>query len=270
MLALAFAITLPLAQDPEPPERPDPEARSRVYVDGTPVPAGGCSAVLGTIAWFLFGTFYGWWVLFAMAFVVSLPFLNAYRAWRAKQRFMAAQGQKFANPQNADARFQIAEIYLQAGRWKSAHPYAHHAVEIASQNPVYDGVPFAYLRALGRSLYGMRRYAEAADVFQRALKAKSELGYFDALLGVSKCAYRGGQLETALEYAKHAVAEQESHLEPYFRWAQAAAALGKAGEADAARERFWRTALALPRYARQRRLWWRLAFMTFPLSRLIG
>lgn len=227
-------------------------------------------SVLEVLACFLFGTIFGWWVLFVGAFVLSMPFLNRYRAWLAKRRFMRAQGQKFANPQNADARFQLAEIYLQAGRHRPAEAYAREAVSIASTNPVYDGVPYAYLRALGQALYGRRRYAEATDAFQRALKAKSELGYFDALIGLAKARYRAGDVKKAFEFARHAVAEQESHLEGYFRWAQAAARLRRPDDVRAARDRFWKVALNQPRYARQRRIWWRLAFIAFPISRLVG
>jgi Tfp pilus assembly protein PilF len=227
--------------------------------------------VLSVIFSFLFGTIFGWWILLILAFTIAAPFLGRYRAWLAKRRFMAAQGQKFSNPQNADARYQLAEIYLEAGRWKQAHMYARDAVAIAQSNPLFEGaIPYLYLRALGQALYGQRRYADAVDAFERALKAKSERGYVDALLGMSKARYRMGKAGEALEFAKHAVAEETSNLEAYFRWAQAAAKMGRAAEVAEARERFWRTALKLPRYARQRRMWWRLAFATFPLSRLLG
>ncbi|MBI2932419.1 MAG: tetratricopeptide repeat protein [Planctomycetes bacterium] len=228
------------------------------------------SSLLGSLFTFLFGTFIGWWILFISAFLVSTPFINRYRAWVALRRYMAAQGQKFANPQNADARFQVAQIYLQARRYRKALGYAREAVTIAEANPVYAGAPYPYLRALGQALYGLRRYAEAREAYERALKARSDLGYFDALLGLAKTHYRSGDVKRAFEYAKHAAAEQESQLEPYFRWAQAAAWIGRSNEVDEARRRFWTIALRLPRFARQRRLWWRSAFLMFPLSRRIG
>jgi len=227
--------------------------------------------VLGVLFSFLFGTIFGWWILLILAFTMVAPFLGRYRAWLAKRRFMAAQGQKFSNPQNADARYQLAEIYLEAGRWKQAHRYAYDAVAIAQTNPLFEGAtPYLYLRALGQALYGQRRYAEAVDAFGRALKARSDRGYVDALLGMAKARYRMGKTAEAFEFAKHAVAEEESNLEAYFRWAQAAAKMGRAADVAEARGRFWRIALKLPRYARQRRVWWRLAFATFPLSRLVG
>ncbi len=235
--------------------------------DSTPSEPG----VLRVLFSFLFGTIFGWWILLILAFTIAAPFLGRYRAWLAKRRFMAAQGQRFSNPQNADARYQLAEIYLEAGRWKQAHRYAYDAVAIAQTNPLFDGaVPYLYLRALGQALYGQRRYAEAVDAFDRALKAKSERGYVDALLGMSKARYRLGKTGEALEFAKHAAAEEESNLEAYFRWAQSAAKMGRAAEVAEARNRFWRVALKLPRYARQRRMWWRLAFATFPIARFLG
>jgi tetratricopeptide (TPR) repeat protein len=222
--------------------------------------------ILDALASFLFGTILGWWILLLGVFVLSLPLVHRYRAWLSLRRFMRAQGERLANPQNADARFQLAEIHLQAGRWKPAARYAGEAIAIASENPLFDGIPYAYLRCLGEARYGSRDYAGAEETFERALKAKSEMGYGDALLGLAKARYRLGRLEGALEFAKHAVAEQQSMLEAYFRWAQAAAALGRPDEVAAARQQFRRVAAGLPRFAHKKRLRWRLAFLAFPLS----
>jgi tetratricopeptide (TPR) repeat protein len=226
--------------------------------------------VWSTLAWFLFGTIFGWWVLFIIAFLVSLPVIHRYRAWVAMRRFMRAEGQKFANPQNADARYQLAEIYAASGNWRRAAAYAEEAVAIAGTNPLFDAVPYGYLRCLGRAQYGRRRYAESAATYERALKAKSDLGYADALLGLAKARWRLREPEKALEFAKHAVAEQQSLLEAYFRWAQAAAQLGREPEVTEARRQFRKVAAALPAFAGKQRLRWRLAFATFPLSRHVA
>ena len=196
--------------------------------------------------------------------------VQRYRAWGARRRYMAAQGAKLSNPQNAEARYGLAHLYAQARRWRRAQSYANEAVDVATDNPLYTGVPYAYYRVLGLSLYGLRRYAEAADVFERALKARSETDHLDALLGLAKANYRLGRYEQALDFARHAVAEQESALEGYFRWAQCAAKLRNAPETAEARRRFRAVAATLPWFARQRRLGWRFAFLLFPISRRIG
>ncbi len=223
-----------------------------------------------TLAWFLFSTIFGWWVLFIGAFIVSLPFIRAYRAWAATRRFIRAQGLKFVNPQNADARYQLAELHRAAGRWRPAAVFAEQAVGIASSNPLFEGVPYAYLLCLGQSFYGLRRFNESSAAFERALKSTSELGYADALLGLAKAKHRLGDHGKALEFAKHALDEQQSQLEAYFRWAQAAAKLGKFDEVSAATERFHTVAASLPRFAGRQRTRWRLAFLIFPISRRIA
>jgi len=98
----------------------------------------------------------------------------------------------------------------------------------------------------------------------------SDTGYAEALLGVARSEYRAGRLAEAVAFGRHAVTENESLLEAYFRWAQAAAAGKEEAERTKAAEDFRRVAAALPPFARQRRLWWRMAFLFFPIARRIG
>lgn len=225
--------------------------------------------------WFRYTLLYSpllWWLILLFVAVVLYPKLQRWaRLSHAKRRFIEGQGAKLQIPQNAEARFQLAHIYAEGYRWKRVAEYAGEAVRMARESPLYEGgPPYHFLVLLGDGLYHTRRYAEAVPVFEESLKAKAIAGTAEALLGLGKAQYRVGEPARALETLKKALLENASTLETYFRAAQAAAAAGKDDEAEAIGAEFRRTAASLPRFARQRRLRWRLAFLLFPLSRHVA
>lgn len=221
--------------------------------------------------WFQYGcvgSIYFWWLALIVVSTASYPLVRRFRTWQAKRRFIESQGALLQNPQNAEVRFQLANIYAEGGRWRRAAEYAQEAVRIAQENPLYEGkVPYHFLRLLGDAMYHLKRYDRAVEAFERALQAKSDLGHEEARFGLAKSLFRRGELEKALEGYRKVTAENGSNLEAYFRVAQAAAKLGKEGEVEGARTEFRRVAAALPRFARQRRFRWRVAFLLFPLTR---
>src|SRR5262252_9342397 len=92
---------------------------------------------------------------------VSFPFVRQVRLWQSKRQFLAAQSAKLENPQNADVRFQLANLYAEGGGWRRAEEHAREAVRVARENPLYEGqVPYHYLLLWGQSLYHRRRYDE--------------------------------------------------------------------------------------------------------------
>jgi len=225
------------------------------------------------LAWFqggcLFNPFF-WWIVLIAVVVAAHPFIRLFQTWKAKQQFIRSQGSQLQNPQNAEARFQLAHIYAGGGRWRRALPYAREAVRVAGENPLYEGrVPYHFLLLLGDALRHSRRYVEAKDAYERALAAKSDLGHADARFGLGKTLYRTGENARALDCYREALRENESNLEAYFRLAQAAARGGKPEEAASARAEFRRVASSLPRFAGRNRLRWRLAFLLFPVTRRI-
>jgi tetratricopeptide (TPR) repeat protein len=131
-------------------------------------------------------------------------------------------------------------------------------------------VPHRFLRLKADCLYGRRDWEGAAAAYRKALDVPSDAGYDDALLGVARSEHRAGRWKEAVEFSRHAIQENESRLEAYFRWAQAASAGSDVDETGRARAEFRRVASMLPPFARQRRLWWRIAFFTFPIARRIG
>lgn len=219
------------------------------------------------LAW-IFGNV--WWVLAVLVLLIAWPRIHRLvRTTQAKARFIRQQGAQLQNPQNADARFQLANIYAEGRRWRRALGYAEEAVRVARENPHYaDGVPYHFLLLLGDALRNRGRYAEAVDAYGEAVSRPSTMGHAEALLGMGTAKLRLGDAEGALGSLRASLEENASSLEAYFRAAQASAALGRREETASFAESFRRTAASLPRFAkRQRRLRWRLAFFFFPLLR---
>ena len=217
---------------------------------------------------YLLSSWYVWPFLGGIFYALAWPFIKAVRLWQIKRRFIRAQGAKLQNPQNADARFQLANIYAEGGSWTRALAYAKEAVKVAEENPLYEGqVPYHFLLLLGDALFRKGRYEEAIAAYQRALEAKSDLGHADAKFGLGKALWRKGEMAKAFETLNQATEDNSSNLEGYFRLAQAATALGRPDHADQVKKEFWRVAGMLPAFAGRNRLRWRLAFLFFPISR---
>lgn len=218
----------------------------------------------------LLSNWYTWPFIIAFVYAVGGPFVRVVRLWQAKRRFITSQGAKLLNPQNADARFQLANIYAEGGSWSRALQYAEQAVRTAEENPLYEKqVPYHFLRLLGDARLHRGKLPEAIEAYQRALGAKSDLGHGEAQLGLGKALYRKGETAKAFDALRQAVEDNASNLEGYFRLAQAATDLGRADAADKVKREFWRVAAALPRFAGRHRLRWRLAFLLFPIARFL-
>lgn len=212
--------------------------------------------------------FYFWWIALAALSAAAYPILRRLRLWQSKRRFMESQSARLENPQNADVRFQLANVYAEGGSWKRAESHAREAVRVAKENPLYEGkVPYHFLLLHGQALERRGRFGEAADAFREALLAKAERGHGDARFGLGKALLRAGEPGKALDVLRQAIGENQSNLEAYFRLSQAAAMLGREAEATSARAEFRRVARSLPRFAGRRRFRWRLAFFFFPLTR---
>jgi tetratricopeptide (TPR) repeat protein len=221
--------------------------------------------------YYFLGNFFFWWIAFAAASTLAYPFIRRFRLWQSKRRFMESQSARLANPQNADVRFQLANVYAEGGSWRRASEHAREAVRVARENPLYDGhVPYHFLLLLGQALYHRGLFGEAVDSFQQALEAKAERGYADARFGLGKALYRGGDAARAIEAYRRSIEENQSNLEAYFRLAQAAAALGRDSDAGVAREEFRHVAASLPRFAGKQRFRWRFAFLLFPITRRLA
>src|SRR5687767_13232051 len=141
----------------------------------------------------LLTNWYTWPLLAAVVYFVARPLVRAIRLWQAKRRFIRSQGVKLENPQNADARFQLANLHAEGGSWARALQYAKEAVRVAEENPLYEGqVPYHFLRLLGDALLRRGRHSEAIAAYERALGAKSDFGHGEARFGMGKALLREG------------------------------------------------------------------------------
>ena len=220
------------------------------------------------ILYFFLGNWYTWPFLFVVFYGIASPFVRRFRTWQAKNRFIRSQGAKLLNPQNADARFQLANIYAEGRSWRRSLEYAAEAVKVAEENPLYEGqVPYHFLRLLGDAQRRRGLDAEATATYERALKAKSDLGHGEARFGLGVSLQRTGQAERAFEMLNRAIEDNGSNLEAYFRLAQVATELGRDRELDVVKREFWKVVALLPRFAGKQRLRWRVAMLLFPLTR---
>jgi tetratricopeptide (TPR) repeat protein len=221
-----------------------------------------------TWLWYLFGNWYLWPAYGAILYAIASPFIRTFRTWKAKNRFIRSQGAKLENPQNADARFQLANIYAEGRSWRRALEYAREAVRVAEENPLYEGkVPYHFLRLLGDASFRRGLTDEAIAAYERALGAKSDLGYGDARFGLGRALHRKGDLERAFDVLNQSTEDVGSNLEGYFRLAQVATELGRLKEAAQVKREFWRVSKQLPSFAGKHRFRWRLAFVFFPIVR---
>ncbi len=209
-----------------------------------------------------------WWIAIVVLFVVAQPFAARFRHWQARRRFIETEGAKLKNPQNADARFQLAALYAGGKSWRRALEHASDAVRVAGENPLFEGkIPYPFLLLQGECLQRRGRLAEAVDVFRRAMEAKAATGHGEARFGLGRILLRQGEAAEAVDLLRGAVHDNGSNLEAHFRLAQACALLGREGDVEAARREFREVASSLPRFARRKRLRWRLAFLFFPVTR---
>jgi len=225
---------------------------------------------MGWWTWLLYllSNWYFWPFIGGVLYAVAWPFIKTVRLWQIKRRFIRSQGAKLQNPQNADARFQLANIYAEGGSWTKARQYAQLAVKVAEENPLYEGqVPYHFLRLLGETSLRKGDVDAAVQAFERALTAKSDLGHGEALFGLGKALHRKGELTKAFDTLNKAIEDNSSNLEGYFRLAQVAMDLRRPSHADLVKKEFWRVAAMLPAFAGRHRLRWRLAFAFFPISR---
>src|SRR5688572_19012536 len=95
---------------------------------------------------FLFGSIFGWWILFLVGMSLIAVFRSAYRKWLRHRRAMAANLARLSDPGNAESRFALAQVYSEGRKWKSALALIDEAIAIAGNDSRYNHVPHRFLR----------------------------------------------------------------------------------------------------------------------------
>ena len=141
------------------------------------------------------------------------------------------------------------------------------AVRLAAESPLYEGVPYRFLRLYGDILRRRGRHDEAIRAYETAMDRPSDLGHEETCFGMGRAHQKQARPDEALRWFRRAREENGSRLETYFRIAQCCAVLGDDDGVREAESEFDRTLDDLPRDSRRSSTRWRLAFRLFPLAR---
>jgi tetratricopeptide (TPR) repeat protein len=177
--------------------------------------------------------------------------LRALARWRRRGQL---RGVLQLNPHDRRARFELAELLLQARRPRQAAEVLRPNV-LAGDEDVRTA--FAMGAALGRS--GEHEAAERALEVARAQEPHFRLGELDLELGRQRLAR--GQLAGAREALERVVAERPGTVEGRWLLFRTLSGLGEGEAADAVRRDALREYRLLPRFQRrqERPFAWRLA-----------
>jgi tetratricopeptide (TPR) repeat protein len=166
--------------------------------------------------------------------------------WRRRGQLQALLG---VNPHDRRARYELAELLLEAGRPAEAVAVLRPNVEAGD-----DDVHTAWLwgTALGRS--GAFDDAEKALSVARAADPGFRAGEIDLELGRLRLAR--GDREGAVRALTALLEVRPGTVEGRYHLARALDGLGRTAEAEVRRDEAWREFKALPRFQRSRQRGW--------------
>jgi tetratricopeptide (TPR) repeat protein len=221
-----------------------------------------CSGVCGLLSFF-FGSFWGLLIVAYFAF----PWVrDKLWGWRRSRSFLSSQHSALINPVDADARFQLGNIYLKGRNYRKAVQYLQECLAIFEQYPNVPKDSHVYA-ALGHALRQMKRYDEALKIYQEGLTLDPKLDYGDVHLGISNCFRLKGDRAQAREWFQKTLKTNESLAEAAYRLA----VLGDKGGNREEKEKYLAECLDIvhtsPSYIKKKnRSWgWRSRF--FPLTK---
>jgi len=168
--------------------------------------------------------------------------------WQRRSRLAALLG---VNPHDRRASFELAELWLEAGRPARALEALRPNLE-AGDDDVHTA--FVWGTALGRT--GAAEPAERALAMARAADPRFRAGEIDLELGRQRLAR--GDLAGAREALERLLAERPGSVEGRYHLARALDGLGAHPEARTRRQEAWTEFRTLPRFqrSRQRRYAW--------------
>ena len=211
-----------------------------------------------------FSSFFWAWVLFA---VIALPYLSVWLSRRRKlQHFRRARTAELANPLNADARFQLGNLYLKHKGYRRALPFLQEAYEIQKKSKKKYLDP-RVLDALGETLLALGKHNEAIALYEQSLVLGKTGGQGETFLQLGLAFWEINEKEKAKTALEKACRSNRSLAEPVFRLAILYFYQGKSEKGQALIDEFVIDKNQLPHFIRKRnRLWvWRMQL--YPWSR---
>lgn len=191
-----------------------------------------------------------WWLGDRFTFRLLPDPARAVARWRRRGQLRRSLS---VNPHDRRARFELAQLLLDAGRPRDAMEALRPNIQ-AGDDDVHTA--FLWGAALARS--GHREEAERALAVAREAQLDYRAGDVDLELGRMWVA--SGELERARDALTRLVALRPGTVEGRYHLVRALAGLGDAEDARRVREEAWREYASLPRFQRrhERRFAWRL------------
>jgi len=218
-----------------------------------------CSGLCGLFSFF-FGSFWGLLIIAYFAF----PWVrDKLWGWRRSRSFQSSQHSALVNPVDADARFQLGNIYLKGRNYRKAVQYLQQCLAIFAEYPSVPKDPHVYA-ALGHALRHLKRYDDALNIYDEGLALDPKLDYGDVHLGIANCYRLKGLQAQTKEWFGKTLKANESLAEAAYRLAVIA---DREGDRKG-RERYLTECLDIvhtsPNYIKKKnRSWgWRARFFT--------
>ena len=142
----------------------------------------------------------------------------------------------------------LGQVYLEDKKYELAlEPFEEAIKKDPESNEARYG--------LGKSLYGMGRFAEAAEVLSELVKIDKKYDYGNAIFGVAECYRLSGQEDKALEAYK-AVINSYHFFKAYYYYAQLLDKQGKKEEAIDTMKSIIASSKDLPEYKLEKEQRW--------------
>jgi tetratricopeptide (TPR) repeat protein len=181
------------------------------------------------LIWFLLHFVFSYWGIILLIVVLGPWIAEKIRFVQRRNDFLQHQKSNLINPNDADARFQLARLYLDGKRWKPAERYYGEAVEIYQRR---NDVPFDKLYlGLAQSQFKQGKFQEAISNSLKALEVTERGTYGEAPLLLALAYRNEGDRASAKQWAEKAMKENGTLSQAFYL-------AGTLSEKEQAREYF--------------------------------
>lgn len=166
------------------------------------------------LIWFFLNFVFSYWGILLLILLVGPWVAEKIRFHQRRSDFLQHQKSNLINPNDADARFQLARLYADGKRWGPASRYFREAIEIYERR---GDVPFDKLYlGLASSLYKQGRFDDAISNSLRAVEVSERGTYGEAPLLLALAYRKKGDKVKASEWAEKASKENGTLSEAFY------------------------------------------------------